>query len=377
MIPSALRAVENASAPATLEAGLQLHLPSYRDVSLRRLLDLGAIAHRAGVSQLWVTDNLQSRNAFVVLAALASRLPIRLGTAVLVQYFRNPVDVADAVAAIGELMDGRELSLGLARGNPSTSNLLRLVKPVTFLRETARALRRLLDGDVVQFADYPVLGEYFNLQPERAYRLNFRSSSPIRLYCGGNAPLSLAVGGATMDGIIFGWTFLAAARAGRLGPLLEIAKQAAHTAGRPAPTPRIAEIKLYVDRDDATARLNCKRAVASRIIGLFGRGYTWDEYARLGIASSDVERLFAAARGGASGAALVELITDAIVDALFVAGDPVRCREQLAQVSTLAREFGFQQLMFSELGPDVDLALGLLCEDILPSLPSGGTSHAI
>jgi alkanesulfonate monooxygenase SsuD/methylene tetrahydromethanopterin reductase-like flavin-dependent oxidoreductase (luciferase family) len=169
-------------------------------------------------------------------------------------------------------MDGRELSLGLSRGNPGTPNLMRSVKPVSMLRETAQALQQLLAGEPVRFCEYPTLAAYFNLVPERTFQLNFRSRSPVRLYCGGNAPLSLAVGGATMDGIIFGWTFLAAARSGRLPRLLAIADAAAREAGRPAPARKVVEIKIYVSDDDAAARAYCKRAVASRMVGLFQRG---------------------------------------------------------------------------------------------------------
>jgi alkanesulfonate monooxygenase SsuD/methylene tetrahydromethanopterin reductase-like flavin-dependent oxidoreductase (luciferase family) len=351
-----------------LQLGLQLHLPSYRHIPLRQLLEMAQVAHAGGMQQLWVTDNLQSRNAFVVLAALAERVPVGLGTAVVVQYFRNPVDVADAMAAIGELMDGRELSLGLSRGNPRTPNLVQSVKPVTMLRETAQALGQLLAGEAVQFRNYPTVASYFNLVPERAFQLNFRSSSPVRLYCGGNAPLSLAVGGATMDGIIFGWSFLAAARSGRLPALLRIAEDAARTAGRPAPIRKVAEIKVYIGATDAAARAHCKQAVVGRMVGLFERDYTAEEYARLGIAAADVERLFEAARTGASNAALAELITDSMVDALFVAGDATHCLEQLQQVTAVVREHGFEQLMFSELGPDVDMGLRVLCNQIVPSL---------
>ncbi len=355
----------------TLETGLQLHLPSYRDVPLAQLLDLGQAAQDGGIQQLWVTDNLQSRNAFVVLAALASRLPIRLGTAVLVQYFRNPVDAADSAAAVSELMDGRELSLGISRGNPNTPSLIKSVKPVTFLRETARALTALFAGDTVQFAEYPTLASYFNLEPQRPYRLNFHPSSPVKLYCGGNAPRSLAVAGETMDGIVFGWTFLAAARAGRLLPLLQIADEAAAAAGRAPLSPRVAEIKIYIDRDDAVARRHCREAVGGRILGLFQRDYTADEFDRLKIPHADIERLFDAARRGSSAAALADLVTDPMIDALFVAGDPVRCREQLSAVCELAERNNFQQLMFSELGSDVPAALDLLCNDVLPAFSWG------
>jgi alkanesulfonate monooxygenase SsuD/methylene tetrahydromethanopterin reductase-like flavin-dependent oxidoreductase (luciferase family) len=349
-----------------MESGIQLHLPTYRNVSLRELLKLGQLAHGGGIQQLWVTDNLQSRNAFVVLSALAGVVPVRLGTAVLVQYFRSPLDVADAASAISELMEGRELSLGISRGNPSTHLLVDSPKPVTMLRETADALHQLLAGERVQFAQYPTLATYFNIVPQHAYQLNFAPQSPVRLYCGGNAPLSLAVAGTSMDGIVFGWTFLAAARSGRLGGLLKIAEDAAREAGRPVPLPRVAEIKIYVDADDAAARAYCRRAVAGRMVGLFERGYTGDDYARLGVEYADMQRLFEAGLAGASGPALSELITDSMIDALFVAGDPTRCRERLAEVAQIAHQHGFHQLMFSELGSDVETSVHLRCEEIIP-----------
>src|SRR6476469_1992417 len=107
----------------------------------------GRAAHAGGISQLWVTDNLRSRNQFVVLTALAAHVPMKLGTAVTVQYFRNPVDVADSVTAITELMDGREFGLGFARGNRNTPNYVRVVKPLAMLCETAQSVRRLLAGE--------------------------------------------------------------------------------------------------------------------------------------------------------------------------------------------------------------------------------------
>ncbi len=78
---------------ANLEIGIQFHLPTYAHVPLPHLIELAKQAEAKGVSQLWATDNLRSRNTFVVLAAFACNLKIKLGTAVTVQYFRNPVDL--------------------------------------------------------------------------------------------------------------------------------------------------------------------------------------------------------------------------------------------------------------------------------------------
>ena len=199
---------------ASMQAGVQLHLPTYKDLQIAELAELGKVAWSGGVTQLWVTDNLQSRNSFVVLAALAANIPINLGTAITVQYFRNPVDVADAVATISELMDATELSVGIGRGNSFTPNIVNTVKPITMLRETAQCLDHLLAGEKVNIGDYPTLASYFNFNPGASFQLNFKPTTPIRLYCAANGPLGLAVGGEFMDGLIFGGEFKAVSGTG-------------------------------------------------------------------------------------------------------------------------------------------------------------------
>jgi alkanesulfonate monooxygenase SsuD/methylene tetrahydromethanopterin reductase-like flavin-dependent oxidoreductase (luciferase family) len=349
------------------EIGIQLHLPTFRHLTLRDFIDFARDAHAGGVSQLWVTDNLRSRNQFVVLTALASSVPIKLGTAVTVYYFRNPVDVADSVAAITELMDGREFGLGFARGNRNTPQYLRVVKPVSMLRETALSVRRLLAGEAVKFADYPTMASYFNLMPEASFQLNFRPKSPVLLYCGGNGPKALAAGGASMDGILFGGTFQSVVRMGHMAELLQIAEQAAVGAGRSRAMRKVAEIKLSVAEDGRAAREFTKHSVAGRIVSLRESGYDAD-YGKLGVDPADVDRLQAAEKSGRPVDDYLDLVTDAMVDGIFVAGDPAHCREKMAGVCTMARAHGFQQLMFSELGPDLKQGLRLLCDKILPSL---------
>ena len=54
-----------------MESGIQFHLPTYAHVSLPHLISLAKEAEAKGVTQIWATDNLRSRNTFVTLAALA------------------------------------------------------------------------------------------------------------------------------------------------------------------------------------------------------------------------------------------------------------------------------------------------------------------
>ena len=93
------------------DVGLQFTLHIANQYSVPEVIRLAETARDFGFDQVWVNDNLCHRNIFVVLAATAAKVPIRLGTAILVPYFRNPVDLADSIAAITELTDGRELSI--------------------------------------------------------------------------------------------------------------------------------------------------------------------------------------------------------------------------------------------------------------------------
>jgi alkanesulfonate monooxygenase SsuD/methylene tetrahydromethanopterin reductase-like flavin-dependent oxidoreductase (luciferase family) len=352
-----------------MQVGVQFHLPTYKDHPIPELVSLGKTAKAAGVSQLWVTDNLQSRNAFVVLAAMASNIPINLGTAVTVQYFRNPVDLADSVASISEIMDGEEFSVGLARGNGNTPNLINSPKPITMLRQTAECLKRLLNGETVSFGEYPALASYFNINPGHQFVLNFKPKTPIRLYCGGNGPLSLAVGGETMDGLIYGGEFKAVAGAGRLPEALQTFKYAAEKAGKGNRQPKIAEIKLSVSKDESAALEFARHTSGRRLLNLRRRGgYGPEEFHRLGVEPGDLERLDIADREGVSSEQFGRLVTEQMIDAVFVAGGPDFCRERMIEVNKTAQDHGFQQLMFSELGPNVQESMKLLCDEVIPAL---------
>ena len=351
-----------------MEVGVQFHLPTYAHVPLPRLVDLAKEGESKGVSQLWVTDNLRSRQCYVTLAAMACNLNIKLGTAVTVQYFRNPVDLADSVATLSELMDGRELSIGLGSGNPRTPRLIQTPRPVNVLRETALSLRRSLDGDGVCFSDYPALLDYYHFNPGATFQLNFRPSSPVNIFCGSNGPRGLEVGGRDMDGLIFGGHYLAALQTGRVPELLDIFNNAVSPEKDQARVPRVAEIKISLSRDADRAREWVKESSGHRVLNMYRQGYTHEDIERMGVAIADIARLDLAEGNGATEAEFDALVTDGMVAAIFIAGAPGDCAERLVEVRNTARAQGFTQLMFSELGPDVGEAVSLLCDEVMPAL---------
>ena len=351
-----------------LETGVQFHLPTYAHVPLPHLVELAKRGEAKGVGQFWVTDNLRSRNSFIVLAAFAGSLKIKLGTAITLQYFRNPVDLADMVASLSELMEGRELSIGLGFGNPRTYNFVATPKPISFLRETSQSLRRLLNGEEVCFADYPNLLEYFNFNPKGVFKLNFSPKTPVLQYCGANGPLGLAVGGQNMDGLIFGGHYMAALRTGRVHEHLRIFNDAAKDSGKGEDIPRVAEIKISLSKDGQAARDFVKESSGNRILNMYRRGYSHEDIQRLGVDLEDADQLDQAEKAGVSAAEFDDLVTDDMIDAIFIAGTPSDCLERMVEVQSTAQNQGFHQLMYSELGPDIDEALGLLCDEIIPAL---------
>ena len=62
------------------------------------------------------------------------------------------------------------------------------------------------------------------------------------------------------------------------------------------------------------------------------------------------------------------VVTDAMIDASYVAGDPAYCAERMAGIAEMCVRHGFGQVIFSELGPDQVEAVKLLSDSVLPVL---------
>jgi alkanesulfonate monooxygenase SsuD/methylene tetrahydromethanopterin reductase-like flavin-dependent oxidoreductase (luciferase family) len=174
-----------------------------------------------------------------------------------------------------------------------------------------------------------------------------------------------------MDGLIFGWTTKLNAALGRVDSKLDIVGQAAAASGRAAGFRRVTELKISVARDHAAARqfVRDNPSCARRTLGLRKRGYTDEDLEQLGISPPDVDALTRAWQAGGNFADFSHLVTDAMIDASYVAGDPAYCAERMAAYAKeVVRPSGFDQVIFSELGPDPVTAVELIAESVLPAL---------
>jgi alkanesulfonate monooxygenase SsuD/methylene tetrahydromethanopterin reductase-like flavin-dependent oxidoreductase (luciferase family) len=348
------------------EIGIHYPLHVLNRYSLPELIGLAERAWQTlgklGFSQVWTNDNLEYRSVLASSAAIVARLPVKLGTAVTVPYFRNPVDLAMAFATISELTHGREISLGLGPGSRSIlTHQVERAKPLALMAELAVALRQLFAGEALRTDEIPVLASYFHLNAEQ-YALRFKTQSPIRLYYGPSLlkPTVLELIARHFDGVILQTLYGIADMNASLAHL----QSARSESPLREPLRRVMLLNASVSRDGPAARRHGKRFV-SHIVS----GWPDDVLEAKGIdpqAIQSVRRAYAENRGVDYAASLT---SDEAVDRLIIAGTPAQCTERIAELFSLAARDEFTQVVIGvPLGPDIPEVIDLWGREILPAL---------
>jgi alkanesulfonate monooxygenase SsuD/methylene tetrahydromethanopterin reductase-like flavin-dependent oxidoreductase (luciferase family) len=353
----------------TGELALQFvtHLANHYTVP--QLIRLAELAVDKGFGQLWFNDNIRYRSQLVVMTAVASRVPIRLGTAVMVPYFHNPLDIADALGALSELRPNDEISIGIARGDLGQSpQHVQALKPIAMVSETTGLLRRALSGGEASYSDYPFLSEFYHLNHSGKFKLAFNPQAVFKFYGGGNGPQSLRLCGRIMDGLISSGTFIPMLKAGRLAGMIATAENAAKESNPDKHLRKICELNVSISRNREQAIEFPKRQVAHSILQWEALGFTPEEYSRMGVAREEVLRLQEAFAAGATVEQASALVTDAMLRSYYAAGRPEEVRDQIIELLAAAGRLGYDQVAFAKLGPDYDEAIKLLAEEIVPAL---------
>ncbi len=353
----------------TGELGLQFvtHLANHYSVpELIRLAQLGA---DSGFSRIWFNDNIRYRSQLLVMTAVAARVRVPLGTAVLVPYFHHPLDLADALGALSELLPDQEISIGIARGDlGQTPQHVHAVKPIAMVSEMVRFLRRALGGETVGYSEFPFLCDYYRLNPQSQFSLAFKPRALFKFYGGGNGPQSLRLCGRVMDGLISSGTFIPMLKAGRLEGMLRTAEAAARETDPNKKLRKVCELNVSISRNREQAQQFPKRQVAHSILQWEALGFTAEEYARMGVARADVLKLKAAFESGATVEQAAGLVTDPMLRCYYAAGTPEEVADQIIELAAAAQQLGYDHVAFAKLGPDYDEAIHLLAKQVLPAL---------
>ena len=291
--------------------GLRSPGMSWKDVRELAVLadDLGYSCLAMGES--WGEDAFTS---LAQLAAVTSR--IRIGTSIVPVFARSPANVAMTALNLDLMSEGR-FFLGLgASGKLVVEDLHgeKFSRPLARMREYIDIIRKALHGERLDHE-----GELFQT---RRFRLRFqpyRQDMPI--YIASLSPASLRLTGELADG----WLpiFLAPTR---MEAALAELKAGADSAGRSLEEIAISpQVSVYVTDDVAAAR-DLERPHIAFYVG--GMGVFYHQYMhRIGFgeeADEIREAYLARDRDGAA-----KLVTDEMLDAMTIIGNPQQCRDQM------------------------------------------------
>jgi F420-dependent oxidoreductase-like protein len=290
--------------------------PQAPGMSWREVREAAILAEELGYSCLtmgesWGEDALTS---LAQLAAVTSR--IRIGSSIVPVFARSPANLAMTALNLDRMSEGR-FFLGLGTSGQLVVQDLhgeKFQKPLTRRREYIDILRKASRGERLDHA-----GEFFHTQRFRLRFQPYRAHLPI--YIASLSPPSLQLTGELADG----WLPIFLAPSRMQAAVAEL-KAGAEAAGRSLSDIAISpQVSIYVTEDIAVARDRERPHIAFYIGGM---GVFYHQYMhRIGFGTeADRVRESYLARERERAA---ELVTDAMVDAVTIIGNPQQCRDQI------------------------------------------------
>lgn len=315
--------------------GLRVPGMSWRDIRESAVLAEALGYSSLSMGESWGEDALTS---LAQLAAVTSR--IRVGSSIVPVFARSPANLAMAALNLDRMSEGR-FFLGLGTSGQLVIEDLHgepFRKPLTRMREYIDIIRKAAQGERLDHD-----GEFFHLKRFRLRLTPYRPTLPI--YIASLSPASLRMTGELADG----WLPIYLAPSRMLLAVAEL-KAGAEAAGRTLSDLFLSpQVSIYVTDDIAAARDRERPHIA---FYLGGMGVFYHQYfCRIGFAA-EADRVRAAylARERDKAATLV---TDEMVDAVTIIGNPQQCR---AQMQTYF-DAGVQEirLVFNEPNPEAYL----------------------
>ena len=287
-------------------------------MSWQQIRETAVLAEELGYScitmgEAWGEDAFTS---LAQLAAVTSR--IRIGTSIVPVFARSPANLAMTALNMDVMSEGR-FFLGLgASGKLVIEDFHgeKFRKPVTRMREHIDILRKAMKGERLDHD-----GEFFQTQRFRIRFPAFRPDLPIYIASLG-AP-SLRMTGELADG----WLPIYLAP-GRMDAAVAELKAGAETVGRSLDDIVISpQVSIYVT-DDIDAAMERERPHIAFYLG--GMGVFYHQYfTRIGF-GEDADRVRQAYLARERDRA-AELVTDEMIHATTIIGNPQQCRDQMTE----------------------------------------------
>jgi len=296
-----------------------LFIPNSPDISNAEMISVAQRADSLGYHSLW-TGESWGRDAFTVLTMLACHTrSLRLGTGIVTVFSRTPALIAQSIASLDSISEGRAI-LGLGTsGRVVIENWhgLPYRKPLVRTREYFEIIRQALAGGPVNHQ-----GEFFQLARFRMNAHPVQQQLPI--YLASLGPKNLELTGQMADGWLPTWVDCT-----QLSGLKEQIAQAASKAGRDISDITVAPYISCYAADTADEIAEGEKRIRSHMayyIGGMGE-YYHALVSRSGYsAEADaVRNAWAAGDKGKAAAA----ISDAMLENIAVLGNRAECRAKL------------------------------------------------
>ncbi|HLN07166.1 MAG TPA: LLM class flavin-dependent oxidoreductase [Acidimicrobiales bacterium] len=313
--------------PVTLEAEFSPGMPLGDCVQLAKLIE------EVGFDRLGISDVVLWHDTFVVQALCAQATErVLIGCMVTNPYSRHPAVLAAAVGSLAELSGGRAF-LGIGVGSGLEAVGIGYERPVATLREAVSIIRKLLDGDEVDFE-----GEIYRLSGARL-RLPPHHRVPIAI--GTRSEGVMALAGELADAALVGARYLSAQLADKYRSWVA---QGERRSGRGPGDVEIApRLTLCVSHDAPAAYRTMRRDTAEFLVTLHP-----DD---LDLEPARFEAI-SAALGNARGwyfdpeafhpPELEELVDDELVRQFSICGSPGEVVDQLRRIA----DMGFGSFSF-------------------------------
>lgn len=310
------------SAGESIRVGLEMN---GEGISIEDVIGFGVQAEAAGFDSVWHIEN--QRDPFVPLSVIGSQTErIRIGTALAI-WARSPV-LAELIAANLDELTDRRFVLGLGTAPQAWNENwhgISYERPAERMREYVEIIRLMWTAHSGRTVSYE--GSRFRIVDYQRAMKPVRDRIPI--YLGAVRQNMVRLAGSVADGVLF--NLLTTPRYLREYALDYLARGAAE-AGRAVEELEVGTlIVTAVSEDRSEARRRARHQIAY---------YTQIPYFDVMLGLHGFQRetqtlRAAAARGDEN--AMIDAVTDEMVDAFALAGTPDDCRRKLADFDGLVR----------------------------------------
>ncbi len=292
-------------------------------LSIQATLKIAQNAEMRGFDSVWQAEGRLSRDALVIVSAIATRTNrIRIGTAVVNIWTRHILALASSFLTLDELARERILcGLGPWWDPLAIQAGVDRAKPLLAMRETIDVIRALLNGQQVTFQGEFVRLDGLALEPGSA----LRAARYIPIYMGVTGPRMTSLAGEIADGVLLNFMVSPHYNVGVMQQL----ENGAQVAGRSLDTiDRPQLIMCSVDADRVRA-LDAGRRIVTQYVR---------QQPRMMLASGvpqrlidEVTQVLPASFTRQQLEDATHLVPDEIVQLVMAAGTPDECRSKVRE----------------------------------------------